>query len=366
MDPGFVLSTVRALADGEEPFFAALERGSRLDVAAYAGALERQRLMRWVEPAVLSPEGRRRLPAALVAAVESGSDARRRRHAEVVAETLEVDDALARAGLACRHLKGVSFGQRFYGDPRRRHQRDVDVLVRGTSRDAALAALEAIGYAREPGVITEGVVRWGLGRGYAAVDLHWNLRRRARRRVDAEELFADPVGFEIGGRTLETVSDDATLVFLLLSLCGDLRRGACGIRHLLDLHLVLRGLAPALDAEAFFERRARQRLLMPCVNVLAVFFALWRAAPEFPELAESLLRRRQLVRIRGADEALALLTPNGNGGAGRRWFRRAYPYNVFDGWARRLTIDLGFTLSRWLPSRRFRLADAEAGELRAS
>lgn len=357
-----MLSTVRALADGEEPFLAALER-RELDVRPYADALERQRLLAWVEPAVLSAEGRRRLPAALVAAVETGSDARRRRHAEVLAETLEVEDVLARAGLACRHLKGVSFGRRFYDDPRRRHQRDVDVLVRGTSRDAALAALEAVGYVREPGVITEGVVRWGLRRGYAAVDLHWNLRRRARRRVDADDLFADPVRFEVDRRALATVSDDATLVFLLLSLCGDLRRGACGIRHLLDLHLVLRGLAPTFDAEAFFARRARQRLLMPCVNVLAVFFALWRAAPEFPALAESLLRRRQLVRIRGADEALALLSANGDGDVGRRWFRRAYPYDAFDGWARSLTIDLGFTLSRWLPSRRFRLADAD--ELRA-
>ena len=353
-----MLTTVRALAEGDEPFLAALER-SDLDVSAYTDALLRQRLLAWVEPAVLSPEGRRRLPAALVAAVETGSDARRRRHAEVVGETLEVEDVLARAGIACRHLKGVSFGRRFYDDPRRRHQRDVDVLVRGTSRDAALAALEGAGYAREPGAITEGVVRWGLRRGYAAVDLHWNLRRRARRRVDAEDLFADPVRFELDGRALETVSDDATLVFLLLSLCGDLRRGACGIRHLLDLHLVLRGLAPGFDVEAFFAKRERQRLLMPCVNVLAVFFALWRAAPEFPALAESLLRRRQLVRIRGADEALALLASNGDGEVGRRWFRRAYPYDAFDGWARRLTVDLGFTLSRWLPSRRFRLADAE-------
>jgi hypothetical protein len=305
------------------------------------------------------------LPAVLVAAVETGSGARRRRHAEVVAETLEVQDALARAGLACRHLKGVSFGRRFFGDPRRRHQRDVDVLVRAADRDAALAALEGIGYVREPGAISEGVVRWGLRRAYAAVDLHWNLRRRARRRVDADDLFADPVRFELDGRTLETVSDDATLVFLLLSLCGDLRRGACGVRHLLDLHLALRALAPDLDPEDFFARRARQRLLMPCVNMLAVFFALWRAAAEFPALAESLLRRRQLVQIRGADEALALLTANGDAEAGRRWFRRAYPYDAFDGWARSLTIDLPFTLSRWLPSRRFRLAGVEASELRA-
>jgi len=33
--------------------------------AAYAAALERQRLLAWVEPAVLSARGRRRLPAAL-------------------------------------------------------------------------------------------------------------------------------------------------------------------------------------------------------------------------------------------------------------------------------------------------------------
>ena len=355
MEPGFLVSSVRALADGEAAFLSAVEAAERLDGSAYAALLQHHRLMPWVEPAVLSEAGRRRLPPTLVAAVEVGREMRRRRHDDVIAETLEVQDAFERAGIACRHLKGVSFGRRFFGDTRRRHQRDVDVLVRARDRDGALQALEQIGYAREPGQISEGVVRWGMTRGYAAVDVHWNLRRRARRRVDGEDLLADPVRFELGARMLETLSDDATLSFLLLSLCGDLRRGACRIRHLLDLHLVLRGLAPALDAEAFLARRAGQQLVMPCVNVLAVFLALWRAEAEFPDLTAAILRRRRLVQIRGTDDALGLLMASGDRTESRKWFRRAYPYDVFDTWARRLTVDLPHTLSRVLPSRRFRL-----------
>ena len=352
-----MLRSVRALADGAEPFLSAIEGADGFDAAAFAELIERHRTMPWLEPAVLSAEGRRRLPVALVAAVEAGSERRRRRHDELVAETLEVQDAFDRAGIPCRHLKGLSFGVRFFPDPRRRFMRDVDVLVRERDREAALAALAGVGYEREPGQIKEGVVRWGMRRGLAAVDVHWNLRRRARRRVGEEDLLADPVRFELGGRSLETVSDDATLTFLLLSLCGDLRRGGCRIRHLVDLHMVLRGLSQALDAEQFLARRARQRLVMPCVNVLAVFLALWDAADDVPELAEAVLRRRGLVQIRGAGDAQGLLF-GADAAEGRRWFRRAYPYDAFDTWARRLTVDLPFTLSRLLPARRFGLPRA--------
>jgi hypothetical protein len=202
-------------------------------------------------------------------------------------------------------------------------------------------------------------VRWGLRRDYAAVDVHWNLRRRARRRVEGEDLLAAPVRFELGGRTLEALADDATLTFLLLSLCGDLRRGACRARHLVDLHLLLRGLGPEFDPEAFLARREGQALGMPCLNVLAVFLVLWRAADEFPALASAVLRRRRRVQIRGTQDALGLLTRPGGGDESRRWFRRSYPYNRIDSWARRLTIDLPFHASRLLPSRRFRLGDGD-------
>ncbi|HEX5065436.1 MAG TPA: nucleotidyltransferase family protein [Myxococcota bacterium] len=349
------LPSVRALADGEEAYLRALEAAAPFDPVAYAQALDLHRLMPWVEPAVLCDAGRARLPAALVEAVAAGADTRQRRHDDLVRETLEVEDAYARAGIPCRHLKGLYFGRRFFGNPRRRHQRDVDVLVRERDRDGALEALERIGYVREAGEIKEGVVRWGMQRGYAQVDVHWNLRRRARRRVDGEDLLADPVSFELGGRTLATLPDDATLTFLLLSLCGDLRRGACRARHLVDLHLVLRGLGPGFDPEAFLARRKRQALAMPCLNVLAVFLSLWGAAQEFPALAAAVLRRRRHVQIRGVDDALGLLTRPGGGEESRRWFRRAYPYNRIDTWARRLTIDLPYHAMRLLPSQRFRL-----------
>jgi hypothetical protein len=366
MEPSQWLSSIRALADGDEPFLRALEAATPFDVAVYTQQLDLHRVMPWVEPAVLSAAGRARLPGALVEAVEAGADTRRRRHDDLVAETLEVQDVYARAGIPCRHLKGLSFGRRFFGNPRRRHQRDVDVLVRERDRDGALEALEQVGYVRDAGRIKEGVVRWGMTRGYAQVDVHWNLRRRARRRVDGDDLLADPVSFELGGRSLETLPDDAMLTFLLLSLCGDLRRGACRARHLIDLHLVLRGLGADFDPDAFFARRARQELLMPCLNVLAVFLALWGAAAEFPALAAAVLRRRRLVQIRGADDALGLLTRPGGGEESRRWFRRAYPYNRIDTWARRLTIDLPFHVARLLPSRGFRLDRCEPDVSRAA
>jgi hypothetical protein len=328
------------------------------DGAAYAAWLGRHRLLPWVEPAVLGEAGRRRLPSPLVDAVAAGSQARHRRHAEVVAETFEVQDAFDRAGIPCLHLKGLCLGTRFHGDPERRHQRDVDVLVHARDREAAFAALEARGYAREPGEITEGVVRWGLRRGYADVDVHWNLRRRSRRRFREEDLWRDPLHVPVAGRTLATMGDEATLTFLLLAVCGDLRRGACQGRHLLDVYLVARALAPTLDAEAFLARRARERAQGPCVNVLAVLFLLFDLAAELPDVARAIERRARLVHVRDVTEAAALLDRPRQSPENEAWFQRAYPYDRWNAWGRRLTVDLPYAVARLVSSRRFTLGDA--------
>ena len=95
MNPEQWFSSIRALADGDEPYLRALEAAAPFDAVAYAQQLDLHRLMPWVEPAVLSAAGRARLPAALVEAVATGSDTRRRRHDDVVQETLEVQDAKA-------------------------------------------------------------------------------------------------------------------------------------------------------------------------------------------------------------------------------------------------------------------------------
>ena len=90
MDTLTFLRTIRALADGEEAYFAALEGAAGFEPVAYAEVLDRQRLMPWVEPAITGEVGRRRLPASLGAAVRAGSAMRRMRTKEGIEQRIEI------------------------------------------------------------------------------------------------------------------------------------------------------------------------------------------------------------------------------------------------------------------------------------
>jgi hypothetical protein len=349
------LLPIRALAVGTQAFAAALERMPPEGGEDLPAFLLRHRLVHWVEPALGDERVRRALPEAFLSAAEQGRPARHARTARLLADCLEIREASQRAGLPCLLLKGLGFGQRYYGDIHRRHQQDVDVLVRAEDLPAAMQLFAELGYAPDEGRIGEGAVRRSVKRGESEVDIHWNLRRRARRRVDAPALWEARRRFALAGAEFETLGDEHTLLFLLLAMCGDLRRGACPVRCFLDLHLILRAHGEAFDWEAFLTRRRAEALEKPCVNVLAVHLAVWRTGAEHPRLREAVARRRSLVQLRDADEALAIVQRARGNPENPVWYQRAYPYDALGDWARRLTLDLPRTLTRLAPSRRFAL-----------
>jgi len=348
MDYRACIRTVKALADGEEAFLAALDHPGH-DPQVFAAFLEQRRLVHWVEPVLGTERARRRLPEAFLQAAHERAAARRQRTERLLADCQEIRAACERDAIDCVFLKGLGFGHRFYGDIFRRHQQDVDILVRSRDLPRALTTLEQLGYVKDAGRIGEGAVRRSLRRGESEVDVHWNLRRRARRRIDEDRLWDARIRFELAGAVWQTLGDEDALLFLLLAMCGDLRRGACPVRCFLDLHLILRAQQPELDWEGFLARRDAESLAKPCVNVLAVYLAVWPVAAEFPGLTRAILRRRGMVQIRDAAEAVAIVErPRGNP-ENLLWFQRAYPYDTLSDWARRLTVDLPRTLARVTP-----------------
>ena len=339
---------VRALADGTDRFAATVAADPAFDPAALVTFARAHRLVAWIVPGLAVPKVAARLPDDVTRRFDDEVAVARARTREVVTETRELVDALEGVGIPTRLLKGLAFGVRLYGDVARRYQRDVDVLVPPADAARAVDVIERLGYVPEEGRIGTGAVRRGFRRDRAAVDLHWNLRRRSRRQIAAARLFDRPVPVVVGDRTYATLDDETTLTFLLLAMCGDLRRGGCRARHLLDLHLALRAFVPRLDPEAFLARRRAQGLEAPCVNVLAVFLGVWDVADELPTVVEAVHRRRRQVVVRDAKEALAVVARPADDPRNERWFQRAYPYDGFGAWARRLTVDLPFTVTRAL------------------
>ena len=102
---------------------------------------------------------------------------------------------MAAGGVSCLFLKGLLFAERYYGDPERRHQKDLDVLVPDAQLERSLEILGGCGFdvtvdlesdtpmdarlrrIRHPGRrrVPHAV---SIGRDGITLDLHWCLRSR--------------------------------------------------------------------------------------------------------------------------------------------------------------------------------------------
>jgi hypothetical protein len=358
---------VRALVEGPAACAAAARELADFDPQGLADFAVLHNLREWLTPLLDDPGGRELLSPAFAAELET----LRKEQVPLKRSLLELSIGMRRAfeaaGIPSLFLKGLYFGSRLYGDVHRRHQYDVDVLVPREHLTRALEALAGLGWnattnleedvpvarrlrlirdtnpERAPHAVT---VR---GHGVKA-DIHWCLSSRSFQRLDETAMWARRVDYSLGGQRFDTLCDRDALVFLIVSMCIDLRRGACRAKNFLDLDLLLRQMAGGVDWEAFLVEREREGLLKVAVNVLAIYLLLWGGATAFPELARAVEPRKRLVELRDIEDAVGLVTrPKGNH-ENRYWFRRVYPRSPAIYWTWRLTRDLPYTLGRlWAP-----------------
>jgi len=79
------------------------------------------------------------------------------------------------------------------------------------------------------------------------LDLHWHLRNVPAYRVDMQNVWAERVVEELAGRHMHVMSDEHSLLLLLLSVVDDIARCKLRLKHLLDLHLMVRTLGANWD-----------------------------------------------------------------------------------------------------------------------
>jgi hypothetical protein len=336
---------VRALAGGLSACEAALETlaaHGRLQGEAFAGFLAAQFFQDWMAPAAHSAVAHALLPADCLAALAQRGAAQPARVARLVAQAAELREAFADAGIETLVLKGFSLGTRHYPEPERRHQWDLDLLVREDAMHDAFQVLGRLGYlARKEaadgavvadwisrvrrGVLHRGQHSLGARRDDLRVDVHWRLGGRLADRIDHEALWSQRRAFVLQDERFETLCDEHALTLLLLGIAADLKRGACKGKQWLDLYLALRTLAPTLDWDAFLARRSRERLLRVAVNVLALLGAAWDCGEEWPGLTAALAPHRARVLLPGASDAVALIERPRGAAENKRWYARLYP-----------------------------------------
>ncbi len=291
------------------------------DPEEVAEALRRHHLIPLIRMCV--PEGALRAgpSAERLAAVESRS-----RSARVPLETLlrcfgEVRAAFEAAGVPLLLLKGFTFADRLYGGLARRPQFDIDVLVRRRDLRRALRLLVRLGFARKGRDLHSRT----LARGDVKIDVHHCLRWAPAFALDEAAYWSTAREVSIEGLRLRTLSDEYTLVFLVLACFEDLGQGMGKLKQLLDLYLFLREIDAQTDWDAFLARREGENLLAITVNVLSLVTDVFDARHELPRLSAALEPRRALCVLRSREELLRLLDAPRKDAASLAWFGRVYP-----------------------------------------
>lgn len=225
------------------------------------------------------------------------------RDAGIARALAAIDACFRRAGIVSMPLKGIGFGERFYGGPGRRFTWDLDILVRRRDAAAAFAALEREGFRRPPlllglerfaPAVTHAVeCRDGAG---GSVDLHWTLRRLPGLRLDEEGPWRAARTARVGGVECLCPSDEDALLVVLLGIAADVDRSLCGLRSLWDASMAIEAMADA-DWEAFLDRRREDRSLGLVVNALSLVLHGLDCAASFPALVRALDRHAAVCSV---------------------------------------------------------------------
>lgn len=142
----------------------------------------------------------------------------------------EITAALTAAGVSHLVFKGAVI-RRYYPDPLMRSMGDIDMAVRLEDREAAYAAMTAIGFACAEK--TEEV--WTYRRFQTSVEMHtviktYNVHEQLTQEYD--DIFEDTV--PIGGTTVRW-SDEKEAAHCVSHLTAHFCAGGCGLRQLMDV-----------------------------------------------------------------------------------------------------------------------------------
>jgi Uncharacterised nucleotidyltransferase len=215
----------------------------------------------------------------------------RRRTERQLAQLRELADLCERAGVAVLFMKGPLFAQRFYASLDARGFSDLDLLLRAPSDlDRLEAVLVAAGYRPAFRVLgTRRMSRWFAHhfeyvRQDLPLDVHWALQRHVSFAVDYEAVWSTASEVALAGRTYRATSAEYELVLQILGVVTDLQVGQLTLRPLVDVHRILRAMDSTSNWDVFFAARRRERILRPCLYVLALVLDLLDCGRQFANL----------------------------------------------------------------------------------
>ncbi|HZI84147.1 MAG TPA: nucleotidyltransferase family protein [Casimicrobiaceae bacterium] len=247
----------------------------------------------------------------------------------VLEEGLERVAALfAAADLPFVLLKGPYLAARFYGDPRGREFRDLDLLVRRADRPRAFGILSRAGYARRSRILgSEALTAFFVhGFDYVAggvnLDLHWCICRHPSLRLDEAALWKRKKTFRLNGRAYSVLSEEDEVRLQVLALLRDIERGRPQMKNFVDLVQIAAELDPAMSWDSLFTAGRLDGTHGPLVNVLTLCVDVVDAWRFVPRLAATL--KKHAARRVGAPQPAIEPASRATRYANRLWAARSY------------------------------------------
>ena len=225
-------------------------------------------------------------------------------------------------------LKGPCLAARYYGDPRGREFRDLDLLVRRADRQRAFAILRDAGYARRSRILGSQAVTAFFVHGFDYVaggvnlDLHWCLSRHPSLRLDEAHVWERRQGFVLNGRAYSVLSHPDEVLLQVLALLRDIERGRPQMKNFVDVVRVCSELDATMPWDSLFAAGRVDGTLGPLVNVLTLSVDIADAWSLVPRLASTLDRHAdRLVR---APKPATQRVSGAASYANRLWAARSY------------------------------------------
>ena len=359
---------VRAIVRGQAETVAVLCGAAEFDPHAFLQYADNQRVAACVFHAAQSHSLMPLLPEQAVEFLRRAFLTQWRWNFLLLGRIAELDGKLRQNGREAIVLKGLHLAEEYFGQLAARQVGDIDLLIADRHDLCAYEEiLGGLGYRRRSRILgsralmTRYTHHMEFDGPLAPLDLHWVLRQHPSFALDYSDIWRRKRQVRVRNVEFLALDVEHELVLQFLSIHTDVQVGILRLKPFVDLYAILRRLARTLPWEAFFARRAEERLLRISINVLDLALDILDCRDEFEALAESLAHRRGLLVLADADSKLDLF--RGTGGA-LAWALRLYdtsPPRAFFWWGLALPFRLAES-SKWV---RRRTGPRRAEETRA-
>jgi hypothetical protein len=348
---------IRAIVRGQTETVEALCKAPEFDWHAFLQYAENQRVAACV---YLEAKNRLLLPLLhqpTVALLRKSFLTQWRWNLLLLGQIAELDGKLGQSGREVIVLKGLHLAEEYFGQLAARQVGDIDLLMPDRHDLYAFEKiLGDLGYLRRSRILgsralmTRYTHHMEFGGPLAPLDLHWVLRQHPSFALDYEDIWRRKQRVRVRNIEFLALDTEYELVLQLLSIHTDIQVGILRLKPFVDLYAILSRLARTLAWEAFFLRRAEDRLLRISINVLDLALDILDCRGEFEILAESLRYYRGLIVLADSDSKLDLFRGTGDA---MTWALRLYDTSrprAFVWWGLALPFRLAES-SRWIRRR---------------